>query len=67
MNKKEYIKDKITTIIIGLITYSIILLILFAFKVNIEATIAITIVYLVGIITIVVMEYCKKKLFYEEN
>lgn len=66
MNKKEYIKDKITTIIIGLITYSIILLILFAFKVNIEATIAITIVYLVGIITIVVVEYCKKKVFYDD-
>lgn len=66
MNKKEYIKDKISTIVTGLITYIIILLILLAFKVNIQATISISIVYIVGISIILIVEYLKKKSFYED-
>lgn len=66
MNKKEYIKDKLATIVIGIIPYVIILLILLAYKVTMEATIAISIIYLVGIIIILVIEYFKKKAFYKD-
>ncbi len=66
MNKKEYIKDKIGTIVIGIIAYIIILLILLAFKVNIEAVISISIVYITGIIVTLTIEFIKKKLFYDD-
>ena len=41
MNKKEYLKDKWLIILIILVNYFIILLILFAFKINVQATLAI--------------------------
>ena len=66
MNKKNYIKDKWLTISIAIVIYFIILLILLAFKVNYQATIAISSVYLIGIISILVMEYMRKKKFYQE-
>ena len=52
MNKKEYLKDKRLYLIIGITIYLVILLILLAFKVNIEATLAITFTYFIGLITI---------------
>ena len=66
MNKKNYIKEKWLTISIAIVIYFIILLILLAFKVNYQATIAISSVYLIGIISILVMEYMRKKKFYQE-
>ena len=66
MNKKEYIKDKISALVITVITYIIILLILLAFKVNIQATISISIVYIVGISIVLIVEYLKKKSFYDD-
>lgn len=66
MNKKEFIKDKTIIIGITLITYIIILLILLAFKVNIEGIIAISIVYLIGILTTFLLEYINKRIFYDD-
>ena len=66
MNKKEYIKDKISILVTLIITYIIILLILLAFKVNIQVTISISVVYIVGMLTIFFLEYLKKKLFYDD-
>lgn len=66
MNKKEYIKDKISALVITVITYIIILLILLAFKVNIQATISISIAYIVGISIVLIVEYLKKKSFYDD-
>ena len=64
MNKKEYIKDKSWIITISIVIYIIILLILLAFKVNKSATIAITLIYIVGIITMLIIDYYRKKIFY---
>lgn len=64
MSKKEYLKDKRIYLIIGISIYVIILLILLAFKVNIEATLAITFTYLVGLITMLIVDYIRKKTFY---
>ena len=66
MNKKEYIKDKIITLVIAVITYTIILLILLAFKVNTQVTISISIVYIIAILLLLLVEYLKKKLFYDD-
>lgn len=66
MNKKEYIKDKAITIAIEIITYIIILLILLAFKVSIQAILAISIVYIVGISNVLIITYLKKKSFYDD-
>ena len=64
MNKKEYLKDKRLYLIIGMTIYLVILLVLLAFKVNIEATLAITFTYFVGLITILIVDYIRKKTFY---
>lgn len=64
MNKKEYLKDKRLCLIIGMTIYLVILLILLAFKVNIEATLAITFTYFIGLITILIVDYIRKKIFY---
>lgn len=64
MNKKEYLKDKRLYLIIGITIYLVILLILLAFKVSIEATLAITFTYFVGLITILIVDYIRKKTFY---
>ena len=65
MNKKEYLKDKRLYLIIGITIYLVILLILLAFKVNIEATLAITFTYFIGLITIFMVDYIRKKSFYK--
>lgn len=64
MNKKEYLKDKCLYLIIGMTIYLVILLVLLAFKVNIEATLAITFTYFIGLITILIVDYIRKKIFY---
>lgn len=64
MNKKEYIKDKIYFIITSLLGYSIILLILLAFKVTLQATIAISLVYIIGVLINIIIDYFRKKTFY---
>ena len=64
MNKKEYLKDKRLYLIIGITIYLVILLILLAFKVSIEATLAITFTYFAGLITILIVDYIRKKTFY---
>lgn len=64
MSKKEYLKDKRLYLIIGMTIYLVILLVLLAFKVNIEATLAITFTYFVGLITILIVDYIRKKTFY---
>lgn len=66
MNKKDYLKDKFLYLIIGIVTYIIILLILLAFKVTKEATIAITITYTLGLIAVLLVNYLKKKNFYDD-
>lgn len=66
MNKKEYLKDKWLNIIILLAFYFVILLILLAFKVHIQATIAISIIYILGILTTTIMDYIRKKTFYQD-
>lgn len=64
MNKKEYIKDKGWLLVIKSIIYIVILLILVAFKVNQQATIAISLVYMIGIIMELLIDYYRKKTFY---
>ena len=64
MSKKEYLKDKRLYLIIGMTIYLVILLVLLAFKVNIEATLAITFTYFIGLITILIVDYIRKKIFY---
>ncbi len=64
MNKKEYIKDKIYFIITSLLGYSIILLILLAFKVTLQATIAISLVYIISALINITIDYFRKKTFY---
>lgn len=66
MSKKDYIKDKLFLLIIAGISYDICLLVLFAFKVNSQAIIAITIIYLTTIIFSLTFDYARKKLFYRE-
>lgn len=64
MSKKEYLKDKRLYLIIGMTIYLVILLVLLAFKVNIEAILAITFTYFIGLITILIADYIRKKTFY---
>lgn len=64
MNKKEYIKDKSWLLAIEMIIYIIILLILLAFKVDKQATVAISLVYIVGTMIKLVIDYYRKKTFY---
>ena len=66
MNKKEYLKDKWLTILIILVNYFIILLILFAFKINVQATLAISGLYLIGFMFILLIEYLNKRTFYQD-
>ena len=64
MNKKEYLKDKSWLLAIKIVAYIIILLILLAFKVNKEATLAISLVYIVGMMIELAIDYYRKKTFY---
>lgn len=66
MNKKDYLKDKWLTILIIVLNYFIILLILIAFKINVQATLAISGLYLIGFILILLIEYLNKKAFYQD-
>jgi len=66
MSKKDYIKDKLFLLIITGISYGICLLVLFAFKVNSQAIIAITIIYLTTVMFSLTYDYARKKLFYRE-
>lgn len=66
MNKKKYLKDKLLSIVIIIIIYIIILLILLAFKVTIDATLAISFVYFAGFILIMITEYIRKNTFYKD-
>lgn len=64
MSKKEYIKDKSWLLAIEMIIYIIILLILLAFKVDKQATVAVSLVYIVGTMIKLVIDYYRKKTFY---
>ena len=66
MNKKEFIKDNISNIIIRIITLIIILLILFAFKVTLSAILAITFIYLCSFLIEAIVTYYKKINFYND-
>lgn len=66
MNKKDYLKDKILWIILELLGLFFILLILFAFKVTSQAILAIVFVYMVISISILVIDYIRKKGFYQD-
>lgn len=66
MNKKAYIKDKLFYFIITIFSYLVILLVLLAFKINSQAIIAITIIYLISIVSTLIIDYYRKRLFYKE-
>ncbi len=64
MNFKKYLKDKSYAFIILIISYFIILLMLFAFEIRVELIISITIIFLVSSILILTISYLRKKNFY---
>ncbi len=64
MNFKEYIKDKLFTIITIIMSYFIILLMFFAFKINTSLIIATTCIIFVSTFAILLMEFFKKRTFY---
>lgn len=66
MKLKEYIKDKVISLTIIFLTYSIIILMLIAFKVSLTVIIGISVVLLLGTITSFTIDYYRKKVFYDE-
>lgn len=66
MSKKKYLKDKLLYLVIGISVYFVIFLILLAFKVNIQATISISLIYFIGVILILTVEYVRKNAFYSD-
>lgn len=66
MKLKKHIKDKITEILITLFLYIIILLLLIAFKTKTELILALTLIYLLTILSFILIPYFRKKTFYNK-
>lgn len=66
MKLKEYLKDKAIPLVIILLTYSIIVLMLIAFKVMLTAIIGISVAIVLGTISSFTIDYYRKKTFYDE-
>lgn len=66
MKFSRFLKDKMYVVFLSLICYVIILLIFFAFKINIEVIITISIIYIFLILTILLIDYYRKKNFYTD-
>lgn len=65
MNLKNYMKDKLIFIILFLFTYSILLLLFFAFKVSDSLIIAVTFLLLFLLFNVILIDYFRKKNFYQ--
>lgn len=65
MNLKNYMKDKLIFIILFLFTYSILLLLFFAFKVSNSLIIAVTFLLLFLLFNVILIDYFRKKNFYQ--
>ena len=66
MSKKKYLKDKWLYFVMGVCIYFVILLILLAFKVNIQATISISLIYFIAPPPPPPAEYVRKAAFYSD-
>lgn len=66
MNFIKYLQDKLYAIILSLVSFSIILLIFFAFKVNREVIIATFVVLSILLVCLFLIDYFRKKRFYTE-
>ncbi len=64
MNFMNYLKDKILSILLVIIIYIIFLLLFFAFKVDSSLILAVTILYIFLFITLLLIDYFRKKHFY---
>lgn len=61
----KYLKDKLFLILLFLFSYLIILLMLLAFKVDYSLVLAITFVMFLFIVTVILIDYFRKKSFYD--
>lgn len=66
MKFSRFLKDKMYVVFLSLICYVIILLIFFAFKVNIEVIISTSIIYIFLIPIILLIDYFRKRKFYTD-
>lgn len=66
MRFSKYLKDKMYGVFLSLISYVIILLIFFAFKVNIEVIISTSLIYLFSISSLLLIDYFRKRKFYTD-
>ncbi len=66
MKLNAYLKDKIYAIVATFITLIIIYLILMAFKINVEIIIPVLVIFLICNLTILFIDYFRKKKFYSE-
>lgn len=66
MKMNAYLKDKVYDIVTTFITIIIIYLMLMAFKVNIEIIIPVLVIFLICNLTILFIDYFRKKKFYSE-
>ncbi len=65
MNILDYIKDKINYILINIVSIIMIIILLYLFNVNKSLIIIVTIIFIMGMIIPLVMEYMKKHCFYK--
>ena len=66
MNIKNYLKDKIPTIMIFIVISCISILLLKAFKTNSILIFSILILYTLFLLTHIIMDYCRKNNFYKK-
>lgn len=66
MKLKKFLEDKIISLIIYLISYFIISLLLIAFKINTSLYIVISLIYFIMGLSIILIEFFRKKNFYDE-
>lgn len=66
MKLRKYLKDKLYNVLLFIISYGIILLIFFAFKVEKEVIISISFIFIVFFLLLFLIDYLRKKAFYTE-
>ena len=62
----RYLKDKLYALLLSLISFGIVLLIFFAFKIDNGVIIATTFVLIIWSLSLLLIDYLRKKKFYTE-
>ena len=66
MRFRKYLKDKLYALLLFMISYVIILLIFFAFKIDKEVIVATSLIFIIFFLLLFLIDYLRKKAFYTE-